>query len=959
MHHTHFSFRKAVGSPDEVCKRLKELGYTYAALSDFDNTFALIEWQKSCEKYDLKPVYGVKIAITESINAKKPSIDYFTFYAKNNLKDLNNVIKKAYEGGRSLPRLGFVPMLRYSDLASVAFNGLIIVAGRKANLEILPQQDNIFVGISAGCSRGFTNYSLGMFANSDNKLFAMADSWYVNEDDQQWYEVQCGMNADVRTYDQHIISHEQWLQNITKIVPEEVAQTALDNMNKAFSECNVIIENGDLIRLSPEKSLREMCVDGAKIKGVDLTDPVYQERLDMELKVIADKGFDDYFFLVADLLQWANQQMLVGPGRGSSAGSLVCYLLDITDVDPIKYNLLFFRFLDPSRPDWPDIDSDFSDRDAAVEYLANKYGAEKVAKIGTTANYIVDNTINEVCKALLLPRFEFQPLIDEIKSWGYSANDKRWSTAIHDALEKTVVGQRLIKKYPEFVVATKITDTPSHAGSHASGVIVSQDAITNTFAINPQSQTAMAVAGAMEGKGFIKLDVLGLINLTVIDNTMKMAGITREDLRNIDLEDENVFKVMNEHRYKNIFQYEGAGVSKLAKQVVVDSFNDFVAISSFARPGPLSSGSAERWADKKNGVFPVSYIHPLFEPYFKDTLGEMAYQEQIMLVAHDIAGLGWDIVSKMRKAIAKSMGAEALKEFGEPFKQGLMKAGVPEDVTDKFWNDILGCGSYLFNKSHAAAYGLISYWTCYLKAYYPLEFACAALTEAKSTDKQIEVLKEMRDEGIDYIPFDIMLSTDEWRVTEKDGKKVLLGPLKNIVGVGPKTLIQIMQNRSLHSDFNDWPESLQKKLKNAKSAFSTLTPITDYRIENNVRKFVIDDFTDIGTIACNGEWQEGIYTFGVCEVIAERDENDPKRQQDRIARNQEAEMSGQTKFVELRVRDDTGIFYHKIGRYDYEQWGKEILEKGREGKTLVVCKSTLCPQAPVLLVKGFKIVGEF
>lgn len=678
-------------------------------------------------------------------------------------------------------------------------------------------------------------------------------------------------------------------------------------------------------------------VDSERLESVD------KEQLRREIIAVnSDKNlFERYHEYLSSGKKYKNKE-----------NSHLAFVLGLTDESPKgECSLLWFEI------DTPDCDMDFGDRDGAIQYLVKKYGTERIAKIGTKNNYKVTNTVNEVCKALDIPRFDnaVEAVIKEIDAMNLSANDKRWDTVLIDVLDNTATGKRLLDKYPEFAVAKQITGLASNAGTHASGVIVANDSIKKSFAINPESQTIMAVADDLERKGYIKLDVLALANLTVIKKTMDMVGLTRDDLRTINLEDQKVFDVMNENRYQNIFQYEGAGVTKLAKQVKVDSFNDYIAISSFARPGPLSSGSAERWVHKKNGDMPVSYMHPLFEPYFKDTLGEMAYQEQIMLVAHDIAGLDWAIVSKMRKAIAKSMGAEALKEFGEPFKDGLMKAGVSEDVADKFWSDILGCGSYLFNKSHAAAYGLISYWTCYLKAYFPLEFACAALTTAENTDKQVSILRELDKEGTTYIPFDVENSTDEWRVIDKNGSKVLLAPLTAVKGIGNKTMTQIMACRARNEPL---PESIQKRLNKATSVFSTLTPVKDYTIENNLRRHVIGDFVDIGTIECNGEWQEGLYIAGVCDVIAERDENDDKRVQDRIARGQQGIMSGATKFVELRVRDDTGTVYAKIGKNDFNLWGEEILEKGREKKTVVVIKMTYCPEAPVGLVKGFKIVGE-
>lgn len=956
MFKTNYSFRKAYGKPEDVVKRAKELGYQYAPIADIESTFGWSQWKKACEENDINTIYGVQLRVTDNIHAKRVLVDHFTFYAKSSLEGLNNVIQLAFKQGRSLPRVGFVPLLKYSDLETELFDDVIAVAGRKAQLHLLPKRDNVYFGLSPSCAKGHVNRAIELGL----KPFFMLDQFFINKEDSKKYEVFCGMNADVKTYPQWMISQLEWSllihgMNLPRSDESKLLSASVQNRDFEFDQCTATIEKGSLLKPEHDKTLRQLCEEGAVIKGVDLNDPVYKERLDMELKVIQDKEFDDYFFIVYDLIDWCKDKMLVGAGRGSSAGSLVCYLLDITDVDPIKYGLLFFRFLDPSRPDWPDIDTDFSDRDMAIDYLVNKYGSERIARIGTLNNFKVKNTINEVCRSLLLNKFEFENINKEIEGLGLTANDSRWDTILIDYIDNHDVGKRAIKKHPEFEYAKYITSLPANASGHASGVIVANENIQRSFTINPISQVAMATADDMESIGYIKLDVLGLNNLTIIDKTMKMVGLTRDDLRKIDLEDKKVFDVMNEHKYSNIFQYEGAGVSKLARQVTVDSFNDFIAISSFARPGPLSSGSAERWVDKKNGLVPVSYHHELLKPYFQDTLGEMAYQEQIMLVAHDIAGLGWDVVSKMRKAIAKSMGAEALREFGDPFKQGLIKAGVDEETTNKFWQDVLGCGAYLFNKSHAAAYGLISYWTCYLKAYYPLEFACAALTATETVEKQIAILRELKKEGVDYVPFDIDHSTESWRVIEQNGVKKLLAPLTSVKGIGNKTMSQILSCRARNEPL---PESIQKRLQKAKSTFSSLTPVTDYMLEVNARKYVVSDFTPIEDIQLTGDWCEDVYICGVCTVIAERDENEPKRVQDRLERGQQGMYSGQTKFVELRVTDDTGTYFAKIGRNEFNKWGVEILEKGKEKKTVVIIKGTLPPSAPVLLVKNFKILGD-
>lgn len=942
---THYSFRKATGSPDEVCARLKELCYQFAPISDIDSTFGFMKWQNACDKYDLKPIFGVQIGVTESINAKKPAVSMFTFYAVKNVKSVNDIVTLAYKQGRSLPRLGFTPLIRYDQLAT--FEDVIIVSDYKAQLDKFEPAENIFACLSPACSKGFIRRAI----DKGFRLFPMQEQRFVMEGDSQFYELAAGtFNADLKTYPQWILDNIE-LDSFFDI-GDDIARGAWDNEN-LFRYCTARIGNGELLHPEVDKTLLQMCEEGAVKKGIDLSDPVYKERLATELKVIADKELDDYFFIVADVVQWAKSQMVVGPGRGSAAGSLVCYLLDITDIDPVKYGLLFFRFLSVGRNDAADIDTDYADRDVVIDYLCKKYGKDRVARIGTIGSFQAANTTNDVTKQLRLPRYEFDELLNSIDSM--TANDARRDKALETALHETPAGKKILGKYPEFEIAGRMGGTPSNASTHASGVLVSQHPLNNYFAINPIQQSVFCEQSDSDQVGLLKLDILGLENLNIIDRTLQMAGKSRDWLYRIDREDKKAFDVINDNKFMGLFQYEGAAVKKLTQQTKVTEFNDLIVLSSLARPGPLMAGSAERWVKKKNGEIPVSYPHELLKPYLEETLGEMAYQETVMNVAHYVAGLDWGIVSKLRKAIAKSMGAEAMKEYGEPFINGMLSKGIPQDVAEKFWQDILGCGAYLFNKSHAAAYGLISYWTCYLKAHFPLEFAAASLTSAKTVEKQIDILREMQQEGIDYVPFDIETSTDRWRVVTKGDNKILVGPLSNVIGVGPKKMNEILACRARGEPL---PDSLTKLLQKAKSTFSSLTPIADWIVDNGIDKKIVGTFTKIEDVKPTDEWQEGVYICGVCEVIAERDENDDKRVKDRMARGQKGKMEGETKFVEIRVKDDTETIYAKIGRYDFDKWGKEILEKGREKKTMVMIRGTVPPEIPMILIKNFRIVGE-
>lgn len=943
---THYSFRHATGSPEEVCARLKELGYEYAPISDINSTYGFVKWQDACQKHGLKPVYGVSIYVTPAIQAKKPVTDLFKFYAIDDIKPINDLVRKAFEQGRSLPRIGFTPLLKYSDLATIG--NVIKVSGYRARLEYMDSQDeNLFVGLSPACAKGFVNRAeeLGF------KFFASQEARYVREEDRDFYQIAAGFNADLKTYPQHLLSMEEWQEKFYDSgLSCEAQGNAWANFS-SFNQCTAILKKGDLLRPHSDKTLRQMCEEGIVRLGIDWPQE-YQDRLDTELEIIQGKNFDDYFFIVSDLMLWAKANMAVGPGRGSSAGSLVCYLLGITQVDPIKYGLLFFRFLDPSRPDWPDIDSDLSNRDAAIEYLVQKYGKSRVAKLGTVGTFQAKNSTNEVAKQLTLPRFEFDNLISSLPK--YAAGDIRGDKALDVALKETEIGKKLIAKYPDFALAGRLSGSPANAATHASGVILTNDDISNYVAVNATTNTTMCDLKEAEKLDLLKLDLLGLKTLEIFEKTLELAGLPRHYLETIPLDDQAAFDVLNDKKFVGLFQYDGDALRYLTSQIVVDCFDDIAIISALARPGALSSGAADSWAKRKMGKESVSYPHPLIEPYLSETLGAMAYQETIMLVAREVAGMDWASVSKLRKAIGKSLGPEAMREYGDPFKEGMIKAGVPQDVTDKFWSDILGAGSYMFNKSHSVAYGMMSYWSCYLKAHFPLEFTAASLTLTDSQEKQVAFLREIAKEGVSYVPVDVDHSTDRWTVANKGDKKILIGPLSSVKGLGPKKIQQILGARARNEPI---PDSIRKLLENAKTDLDSLNPIQDAISNINLYQHILDKPTPLEEMVPNGSWLDA-YVVGLVSVCEEKDENDPKKVADRIARGQEGVLPGNPKYIEIRIDSDTVKgFYCKVGKKDIDMMREKVL-KSEKGKSLVALKGTLCPEAPCFLVKGFKIIGE-
>lgn len=933
MFHTGYSFRHSVGKPSDVAARLKAIGYTHAPIADVSSTYGFHKWTKVCKELDLKPIYGVSLYVTPNWQAKKPVTDLWSFYAIDDIAPINDLVRLATSQFR------YSPLLTYDQ--AMAAKNVIRVTGDRARLELMTPEKNLFVGLSPSCAKGY----IAQAKNLGFEFFATQNNRYINPEDKLFYEVVCGRDATQQTYPLHILSDEEWMSYCDN-------SSALENRDRAFVTCTATIPKAHVLSPKHDKSLREMCVEGATIKNVDLSDPVYSARLDLELKTIKDKDFEDYFYIVADFMTWARKEMAVGPGRGSSAGSLVCYLLDITDVNPIQHNLLFFRFLDPNRTDVPDIDGDFdaTQRDRAIDYLISRYGLEHVAKVGAVAQFQTKNSLDEVCRALGISRFDVKKIEDRVID--YAANDSRNDTALKEAFATTTEGDWLKKKYPRIEVAGEMGGSPRHASSHASGVLVSDKPLSNYVAVDSRSNTAQIEKDDAEKNGLLKLDILALKTLTLFDHCLKLVGKPFAFLRTVPLDDKAAFAVANDGKFLGTFQFDGYALQYLSKQMTIENFNDVAILSALGRPGALDSGGAYSWIRRRIGKEEVTYPHPLLEPYLKETLGILVYQETVMLIAHEVAGMNWNLVSGLRKAIAKSMGDEEIAKYKVPFVEGFKNNGIDESIAESFFNDILKFGKYSFNKSHSVAYGYMSYWSFYLKAHFPLEYAAAHLTIQTDSDKQLAVLRELAKEGVEYVAFDPELSTDKWSVY--DGK--LIGPLTNVIGLGPKIQNQIMSARARNEPL---PTKIVKKLQDVKTKLDNLNPIRAKALDMGLEtKSYYSRIVDIGSIELTGEWQREVYVCGLVTKVAVRDENEPKRIEDRLSRGDIGKKEGETRFLEIRVTDDTGTYFVKIGSKEFEKRGIKLTKVLEADKTYIVARGTIPPSAPVMLNDSIWIIKE-
>ena len=524
----------------------------------------------------------------------------------------------------------------------------------------------------------------------------------------------------------------------------------------------------------------------------------YRARVKEEMKTILDLGFQRYFLIVWELFDWCRgNDVGVGPGRGSSGGSLVAYLLKITWVDPLEHGLLFTRFVSPSRIDLPDIDMDFEDRKRHMVrgHLEDMYGKDCVAGVSTFMTMKGKAVVRDVGRVFDLPYVDVDRAARSIVV--RSMGDDRASYSVEDAFETFEDGKRFKAKYPrEAAVAVRLEGQARGSGQHAAGMCVSGENLRDGMRCSLTRRSGNVVVNwdkhDIEHFGLMKLDVLGLSALSVLadarDEVKRNHGID-VDYRGLSLDDPDAIKVVADGRTVGVFQLGSPGLRRFCASLGVTRFRDIVDATSLWRPGTLRAGAAGEFVERKNGRSKWEYVHPVMEKYTKDTYGIVLYQEQLMQATYDLSGLGWKNVDLIRKVVSKSQGETAFQKWKSAFVEGCAKKGtLTEKAAGKVWDDLTTFGAYGFNASHGVEYSMISYYDAYMKAHYPGEFMAASMTHAKKDDKA-DLIEESRRMGLKIVPPKVGMSEpDRW--VSRDGK--LLVPLLEVKGIGPKACEKIM-----------------------------------------------------------------------------------------------------------------------------------------------------------------------
>jgi DNA polymerase III alpha subunit len=937
---TGFSFKTAYGHIKDVSSRLDEIGWQRQPIADRSSTYGFVRWTKLVKN----PIYGVELAVVPTLGEKKPIISYWTFYAMKDLMALHSLIADA----TSNP--GREPSLTYEE--ALKAEGVIRIADERVQLDHVQNVQGMFIGLSPALPRG-----LFLQAKAQGLSFmATSDNLYPRAADKELYRIALGARSTTQTYPQHILSDDEWRKACEYNSTPEERGLALINRANAFTKCVAKLGKATLLIPEKNKTLRQLCEEGAEKLDINLDDPVYHERLNKELKMIADKKFEDYFYIIADMVNWAKERMIVGPARGSSCGSLACYLLGITAINPIPFGLIFERFIDVTRADLPDIDIDFSDtrRELVFEYAEKKYGADHVARLGTVSLFKPRSALNQAGKSLRIPSWQIEKVLDGLIE--RSLGDSRVWQTLEDTMTGTEAGRTMLAEFPEAIMAAQMESHPANASQHAAGIVITQEPIQNYVAVDSRTKSAMCDKYDAESLNLLKIDALGLTQLSIFERTLELIGKPDRNgyLESLPLNDGKAFEVLNNRHFAGVFQFNGLSLQSLSKQIKFTSIEDLIVITALARPGPMATGGANSWVKRKLGTERIDMMHPLLEPYLRNTLGIVVYQEDVLKIGREIGDLSWEEVTLLRKAMSKSLGKEYFDQFGDRWKVGAAKRGIDKFIADKIWDSLCSMGSWAFNRSHAVAYGLVSYYCCYLKAYFPAEFAAATLDAESDVYRQIQLLRELKLEGIDYIPIDVEHSEARWAIKDTGNSKVLVGPLTSIKGIGPASVKEILTARERGQPLRP---ALEKRLSDARTGLDSLYPITDAvkKVDLDALKIVSSPWP-IKEVQCGVRGH--VMIMGVITKIAPKDENEAVNVMKREAKGRRGLLTGPTSSLNLFVRDDTDEIFCKIDRFNYEELGRQVAETGRAGKSLYAIKGE-CPQDfRMIRVENIRYLGE-
>tara|TARA_B100000003_G_scaffold131604_1_gene118094 strand:- start:15283 stop:18696 length:3414 start_codon:yes stop_codon:yes gene_type:complete len=793
--HSQYSLLDGAIKFDELFDEVGKQGMSSVALTDHGNLFGAYDFYKKAKDNGVKPIVGCEIYIAKDHTNKSSENNkthHLTVLAQNleGYENLCSLVSIGHlRGFYRKPRVDKKLLFEKSDgliVLSGCLNGEVchnILKGKKDEaIKIAAEyksvlKDRYFIEIQGTCLKEQVrvNKVLKEIAEKlDIKVVATNDCHYLTKNDYNSHDTLLCIQTNSLVKEEkrfRFNGNEFYLKSRDEMCTAlDGDEESIDNSLLIAEKCNLdfgdsnyklpVLENDlnyDGIREFADKSLSDFIANDIVSSKDKL---IYQERIDHELKIIEKMGFEGYFMVVSDFINYAKKNSIpVGPGRGSAAGSLIAYLLGITEVDPIKHGLIFERFLNPERISMPDIDIDFcgEGRDEVINYVSNKYGKDKVAQIGTFGTMSSKAVVKDVGRVLGLSFSDVNKLTNMIPSF----RGKVYS--LDECYKKVKEFRELVEtnnSYSElFNLSVKLENSVRHSSTHAAGVVISNEPLENMIPLYKGSKDEIVTQydmNAVEELGFVKFDFLGLKTLTVIKKAKEFIRIHNkeidEEINKADINDPNVYKLLSKGLTRGIFQIESSGMKDVLKNLKADKFDDIVALLALYRPGPLDSGMVDEYILRKNGKKKTEYPTPQLKKILNETHGLFVYQEQIMNTASVLSNFTLGDADLLRRAMGKKKASE-MKAQREKFLNGAKDNEIDEKLAEDIFNTMEKFAEYSFNKSHSTAYAYITFQTAYLKTYYPCEFMASLMTtEINNSEKIVSDIRECKEMNINILP---------------------------------------------------------------------------------------------------------------------------------------------------------------------------------------------------------------
>jgi len=853
--HTEYSLLDGAGRVEKLVARAKELGMESIAVTDHGVMYGVVEFYKQAKKYGIKPLIGCEVYVApRTMCDRDPKLDgsqYHLVLLAKNEEGYNNLIKLVSmgftEGFYYKPRVDMEVLRKYSKgliALSACLAGAIpshiidgnYEAAKRAALSYneIFGQGNFYLELQ---DHGIKEQSLvnqevvRLSRETGIPLIATNDVHYVDKEDAAAQDIllciQTGKNIleedrlKFQGQEFYLKSSEE-MYELFKYVPD-----ALENTAKIAEMCSLEFNFGQVHLpafdvpegYTSDTYIRKLCYDGLAKRYAELTEEL-KERAEYELSVITRMGYSDYYLIVWDYVKFARDNgIMVGPGRGSGAGSLVAYCLGITNIDPIKYNLIFERFLNPERISMPDFDVDFcyERRQEVIDYVVSKYGKDRVAQIITFGTMAARAAIRDVGRALNIPYAQVDMIAKKIPFEIGMTIEKALES--NPELKELYFGDETARQLIDMSKA--VEGMPRHSSTHAAGVVISRKAVTEyvPLQMNEDVITTQFTMGTLEELGLLKMDFLGLRTLTVIRDTLeliKAKGIEAPDMDSIDYDDPNVYKMISQGETYGVFQLESGGMTQCFKELKPNCLEDIIAGISLYRPGAMDQ--IPKYIRNKHNPDKIRYMHPALEHILDVTYGCIVYQEQVMQIVRDLGGYSMGRSDLVRRAMGKKKADVMAKErenfingivdeAGNLVVKGCVRNGIPADIAADIFDEVAKFAGYGFNKSHAAAYAIIAYQTAWLKYYYPVEFSAALITSVMGNSKKVaEYIQHCKSKGIEVLPTDVNESSVSFTVKEN---KIRFG-LAAVKNVGINAVLSIIKARQEKGRFDGLYDFLQK-----------------------------------------------------------------------------------------------------------------------------------------------------